>query len=135
MSQASPSLDLQDEQDPLEPQDSPVNLVLQASPQDRTASQENQDAPGCRGRGATPERPDRRVKKATPASTALEAALVYQDSPELQDRQDSQGLPVHPDSKEREVTQAAPEDSEFLAPRDPQELLVTLERRESPARP
>lgn len=135
VSQASLCLDLQDDQDPLEPRVSPVFPVPQASPPDRTASQENQGAPGCRARGGTPERPDRKVKRATPALTALEVARVYQDSPDLQDLQDSQVLQVDQDSKEREVTQAAPEDSELLAPWDPQVLPVTQERRATPVRP
>lgn len=135
VSRASPSLALPDEQERSAPQDSPACPDLRASQPGRTASQESQDAPGCRGRGDTLERQDRRVKRATPASTASEAAPVYQDSPDPQDLPDSQVVPVDLVSREREDTQAPLELSDPLAPRDPRVRPDTPERRETPARP
>lgn len=133
-SQAFLSPDPPGAQDPPGPQDSLVYLVLQDSPPDRTASQESPDAPGRRGRGASLEPQERRVKKATPASTASAAALVCQDSPDPQALQDSQVAPVDLDSREREVTPAPLEPSEPLAPVDPWALQDIPERRATLAR-
>lgn len=131
---AFPSLDPPDAQDPPEHQDSQVCPVLQASPLDRTASRENQDAPELRGRGASLETRDRRVTKATLASTASEVALVYQDCPDPLGLQDSQVALVDLDSREREVTLAPPDLLDRLAPVDLRVHQDIPERRVTQAR-
>lgn len=65
-SPGSPCQDPPAAQEPPDPRASPVSLVPLASPQDRTASQGNQAAPGRRARGASPEPLERRVTKVTP---------------------------------------------------------------------
>lgn len=134
VSQASPSLALPDAQDPPGPQERPAYPDPQASPLDRTASQGSQDAPGCREIGGTLERPDRRVKRETPASTASEGAAVCQESLDLQDPQDFQVFLVGLESREREVTLVPLVLLDLLAPWDPRVRLGTPERRETPAR-
>lgn len=131
---AFPSPDPQDAQEPPELQDSPVCPALQASPLDRTASRESQDALEHRGRGASPETQDRRVTRATLASTASEVAPVYLDCPDPLALQDSQVAPVDLDSRETEVTLAPQELLEHLAPADPRALQDIPERRATLAR-
>lgn len=133
-SQAFPSPDPLDAQDPLEPRDSQVYPVLLVSLPDRTAWQENRDAPVHRGRGASLETQDRGVRKVTRASTASEVAPVYQDCLDPLALLDSQVALVDLDSREREVTLAPLDLLEHLAPADPRVHQDTPERRETLAR-
>lgn len=112
-----------------------ASLDPQAYPPEEETASGSRDAPVYREIEATRERLARKVRRETPVSTALAAAALFPDPPDLPVPPDSQELLVAQEPKVREDSQDQRDLLALLVPPVPKGPQVSQERREILAMP